>query len=397
MPFRFLDLPYELRIEVYRNLVVCDDSLKDIKVEDALENMMNHNHRYHLHPCMPTWNPIQVVHRMSTSILHVNRQICFEAQDVLHRGNQFIRVIGPTSTLHDAVQHHGVPILSMEPCTKNFRGVTLEIKVSNRAAHSRSYASNVSTSLLILGKHLPLLVEWLPEYHSNVPVSLATTNLTLSIARPTSTATQMSFLALFRSHAKICSRYVIDGPWDNQVAAIARQELGLGSNPPDLDLRFKRSKAFAADATKYEADGRSGLAFRYMALSVSHFRLYHRSSIGAEWYGRLAQLDFESLFRCATAIDRFWMKQPDEELRDASFDILAYHAIQMVRHYASILVKRQDRPYASPAYVFSQEQRKRLADMARMAESIKVAALEWEEATEEDFESRTRPYSSTSR
>lgn len=79
-PFRFIDLPLEIRNGVY-NVLLCSPpppNLRPLEYEDLLRD--------------PT-GLAYIDHPPETQILRVSRQIHAEARDAMLRGNQFIRVI----------------------------------------------------------------------------------------------------------------------------------------------------------------------------------------------------------------------------------------------------------------------------------------------------------------
>lgn len=78
-PFRFLDLPLEVRNEIY-NVILCTPpppKLWPLEQQD-LVGVPHHNCYIH--------------HPLETQMLRVNRQIHAEARDAMLRGNQFIRI-----------------------------------------------------------------------------------------------------------------------------------------------------------------------------------------------------------------------------------------------------------------------------------------------------------------
>lgn len=118
MPFRFLDLPLEVRNDIY-NIILC-------------------------HPPPPTLWPLEqqdlvglpredsyLCHPSETQILRVNHQVHFEAKDVMLRGNQFIHVRVRNSTgmgvfIQKIVRWRQVPIRVMEPGSRyRFKGFVM--------------------------------------------------------------------------------------------------------------------------------------------------------------------------------------------------------------------------------------------------------------------------------
>ncbi|KAG8167156.1 hypothetical protein KVR01_002845 [Diaporthe batatas] len=78
-PFRFLDLPFEVRNAIY-HVILCDPppaKLRRVEQADLL------------------WLPegmAKITHPREIQILHTNHQVHAEARDVMLRGNQFVRI-----------------------------------------------------------------------------------------------------------------------------------------------------------------------------------------------------------------------------------------------------------------------------------------------------------------
>lgn len=234
-PFRFLDLPREIRNQIYQ-IVLCsfaprpttitipDDPELDFDFTDTLA---------------------RVEHDTRTSILLTSRQIHREAYDTMVKTNRFVRLTSSGGIpLRGLFSHLQVPVVTSSHASAFFNGYVLSVSlvcpkhISNAQQHN-SY--NVDPcSLMLLGRDMDVLCDVLMDGDIYIPGFGMEISLKLTIApgatlEPSpykdtltdffSETTQTALLHPFRSRLRGFKKIKIRGLVDRPLAHAAEQDI----------------------------------------------------------------------------------------------------------------------------------------------------------------------------
>jgi hypothetical protein len=119
-PFRFMDLPAEIRNKIYRELLcnfTCDTE-PDGRLDSILARLMREKELIN--------GVCEAAPDVTISILLANRQIYREAYDVTVKTNQFIRVRGRDFNFSELLVRGQLPVVTMDRArAAQFRGYLL--------------------------------------------------------------------------------------------------------------------------------------------------------------------------------------------------------------------------------------------------------------------------------
>ncbi|KAF2494771.1 hypothetical protein BU16DRAFT_582599 [Lophium mytilinum] len=144
--FRFLDLPSEVRIEVYK-ILLCDASYR-----------ADHGPFEHPYPVPQIIETIP--HSIKTKILTVSKSIYREAYDVMLKGNLFVRITSQGLDLENFLLVNRIAIITRTTrCVSAFNGYVMHHHLSNAGYSSPEY------DLMLLYRDLDKFCAALGEGH----------------------------------------------------------------------------------------------------------------------------------------------------------------------------------------------------------------------------------------
>lgn len=121
--FRFLDLPLEVRQQIYGELL-CDFTFEPARTgyhDSKLARLSDQEKEYYVN---------EAIINIHMPILLVSRAVYTEAYDVMIRSNQFIRVHTFNLSLSEVLPRYKIPVVNMDrQRTSQFRGYVLDVSI----------------------------------------------------------------------------------------------------------------------------------------------------------------------------------------------------------------------------------------------------------------------------
>lgn len=340
-PFRFLDLPLEVRNAIY-NVILCTPPprvLWPLEQQDIVG--------FPKELCY-------VCHPFETQLLRVNRQIHSEAKDVMLRGNQFIRIrgrhaYGVAEIVHSIMQWRQLPILATTASFRaSFKGFVMthvidwgrDVEASD-AAQAVHDAREGDVDFVILRRDLDVFCETLTfvgvscfeefdtcsrhfvEIHNPFDDTLSPGFM--------SEVNQERLLQPYRDHFRGFKSVVLHGHVASNVAEAVRKDLADEqlANPDealagiqtakDLGNTFFRRREFPKAAAAY-----------WIAFSKARIVRYRNSWAklstqgGASFVHALAELHYQVCLNSAQNILTFIRETSDPNPREKALPAIRY-------------------------------------------------------------------------
>lgn len=246
-PFRFLDLPIEVRNAIY-HVILCDPppaKLRRVEQADLL------------------WLPegmAMIRHPSEMHILQTSRQVHAEARDAMLRGNQFIRIRaqGVGQVIKGFLLARQIPIIHITALSRNrFKGYVMTHSIELTCDRPEDFPGpkhETDVDLVILRRDLDLFCEALAVRGTLMVRGFGSlTRHTLTIHNPFDSTISKDFMSEknqerllqpYRHHLRGFSRFSIDGNVSAPLAesvkkAVAEEDLPL---PEEVLADFKRNK-----------------------------------------------------------------------------------------------------------------------------------------------------------
>ncbi|KAI4910398.1 hypothetical protein J4E90_007833 [Alternaria incomplexa] len=152
-PFRFMDLPGELRNKVY-TLLLCSFGPAPDPIQEIPKNLLTKG-------SFET-ELVSAQHCNDSAILRVNSQVHREAYDVMVKTNRFVRITSPGNfSLHDVIAGRNIPVVASGQLAAEFNEQLVDITIPSPGLKFNGYADGDQpvgsvrpTSLVILGCYL---------------------------------------------------------------------------------------------------------------------------------------------------------------------------------------------------------------------------------------------------
>ncbi|KAK2603119.1 hypothetical protein N8I77_009599 [Diaporthe amygdali] len=221
-PFRFLDLPREVRDEIYDG-ILCNWPQGTAKRAENQQNV-----------CLPR-KILVMDHKIETAILLANKQIYQEARQILIKGNQFIHIkmrmsyIIVTKVIFEALQ---VPVVTIKNgCSTRFN----DFLVMRHSIDMLDGASEVEFDAILLRRDLGLFCKALDSARIAIPHFLAKSKHEITIHNPFTKTSSPDYLNR-KNQGRLLE------PYRNRLRGFDHVKIG-GSIDSDL------AKAVVADVT----------------------------------------------------------------------------------------------------------------------------------------------------
>lgn len=261
-PFRLLDLPGEIRTNIYREILCCFDAVVPTSIETGIHNQ----------------GVVPAIHSVDTSILRTCRQVHREAYDVMVKTNQFIMISSVDIDLARLLLSSRLPVVTMDRAIAGqFRGCVMSVDLSvvpgdwvdqprdGEGIHAQPARTGPRFNFLILGRDWSCFCRMLSEgaafferFEKNVRIELKMNaypehipDYKAPIAHYFTVERQASLLGSFGNVLRNFENVVIGGTIDEQlvistVRAVAGRQW---TSPEDVIRELRTHKDAAKTAT----------------------------------------------------------------------------------------------------------------------------------------------------
>jgi hypothetical protein len=275
-PFRFRDLPKEIRDKIYRELL-CD--FHPQSTTTMLSQMLD--------------SPVRALHSIDTAILRTSTTVYREAYEVMVKTNRFVKVTSACGLpIHLMLNGQRVPVVAAKKTTVNsFVGYVLAVHLDTKkpihnANGSESRRLVVQRTMMILHRDMDAFCTALMDGGAFSPGFTAALQITMAVApvltgsqpkryTPSfmdffSNTIQKTLLAPFRTILRGLKSVKIEGPVDEEIATAVQADIyqDLCSDPNQILADLAAAKEDGSRFFKQRKSEDAVLAWQDAAVEV---------------------------------------------------------------------------------------------------------------------------------